>query len=267
MMKAKLLLKTVAYAIACSAVLSACGSDSDDSSNDFGSVSNVNPKSVFTGKLPAQVDGYQVNYDAQGRMTSLVKHGETVTFTYNDGTRASQTDWDVMMKNGHEVFYIRLNKMGFAKDVLETDSEENESETWKYEYNAQGQLTYMYRSEGKATTRIEYSNGDITKVREEEPEEKPQESIIFYTNATYKTVVENKGCIMLFDDMFQIDMDEMEPAYYAGLLGRATKHLPVSYKDDEGTWNFVWKFDDNGYPTYFQDGDSYSWEATYFSWK
>lgn len=265
MMKAKLLLKTVAYAIACSAVLSACGSDSDDSSNDFGSVSNVNPKSVFTGKLPAKADGYQVNYDAQGRVTSLVKSDEKVTFTYNDGTRASQTDWDVMMKNENEneVFYIRLNKMGFAKDVLEIDDEEDESDTWKFEYNAQGQLTYMYRSEGEATTRIEYSNGDITKVREEEPEEEPMECIIFYTNATYKTAVENKGCIMLFDDMFQIDMDEMGPAYYAGLLGRATKHLPVSCKDDEGTWNFGWKFDDNGYPTWFT---GYSWEGTSFSW-
>ena len=79
--------------------------------------------------------------------------------------------------------------------------------------------------------------------------------------------LENKGCIMLFDDMFRIDMDEMEPAYYAGLLGRSTKHLPVSYKDDEDTCNFGWEFDDNGYPTCFTDDDSYSWEGTYFSWK
>lgn len=267
MMKAKLLLRTVAYAIACSAVLSACGSDSDDSSNDFGGVANVNLKNVFTGKLPASVGGYTITYDAQGRVTTLENYGGTVTFTYNDGTRASQTDWDVMMKDDDEVFYIRLNKMGFAKEVLETYDGRKESDTWKFEYNAQGQLTYMYRSEEKATTRIEYSNGDITKVREDEEEEESLESIIFYTNATYKTAVENKGCIMLFDDMFQIDMDEMEPAYYAGLLGRATKHLPVGCKDDEDTWNFGWKFDDNGYPTYFTDDDSKSYYGTYFTWK
>ena len=53
----------------------------------------------------------------------------------------------------------------------------------------------------------------------------------------------------------------------AGLLGRATKHLPVGCNDDEGTWNFGWKFDDNGYPTYFTDDNSYNWEGTYFSWK
>lgn len=36
---------------------------------------------------------------------------------------------------------------------------------------------------------------------------------------------------MPFDIELRVDMDEMKCAYYAGLLGKATKHLPVKNKD------------------------------------
>ena len=32
---------------------------------------------------------------------------------------------------------------------------------------------------------------------------------------------------MLFDETFSIDMDEMNPAYFAGLLGKPAKNLPL----------------------------------------
>lgn len=45
---------------------------------------------------------------------------------------------------------------------------------------------------------------------------------------------------MFFDTCFAIDLDEMDVAYWAGLLGKATKHLPISEYH-------TWIFDDNGY--------------------
>lgn len=54
---------------------------------------------------------------------------------------------------------------------------------------------------------------------------------------------------MLFDDTFGIDMDEMEYAYFAGLLGKATRQLPVS----------------NDYVRFDPEEDAYSWNKT-FSW-
>ena len=72
---------------------------------------------------------------------------------------------------------------------------------------------------------------------------------------------------MLFDDMFEIDMDEMGIAYYAGLLGKSTKDLPMGcdYGDGEVD-NYNWTFDSNNNPTKFWCGD-YEWDAVTFSWK
>lgn len=50
---------------------------------------------------------------------------------------------------------------------------------------------------------------------------------IYYTTEELSSAIENKNNIMLFDITFGIDMDEMKYAYWAGLLGKATKYLPV----------------------------------------
>lgn len=87
---------------------------------------------------------------------------------------------------------------------------------------------------------------------------------IAYTSETVK------GCIMLWDDTFGVDMDEMQYAYYAGLLGKVTKHLPVSCSEDNGdevnNHTATWTLNSNGYPTkvIISDGN-YSDEIT-FSW-
>lgn len=68
---------------------------------------------------------------------------------------------------------------------------------------------------------------------------------IKYTDATVTTPIVNKGCIMMFDECFGIDMDELQIAYYAGLLGKATKNLPVANDDN----TFTWTLNSNGLPT------------------
>lgn len=50
---------------------------------------------------------------------------------------------------------------------------------------------------------------------------------------------------MLFDPTLGIDMDEMEYAYYAGLLGKATKSLPSSNEEDGETETFTWTLNSN----------------------
>lgn len=62
---------------------------------------------------------------------------------------------------------------------------------------------------------------------------------------------------MLFDETFGIDMDEMIYAYYAGMLGTATKSLPVSYSyttyesgiTDTDIESFDWTLNASGLPT------------------
>ena len=63
--------------------------------------------------------------------------------------------------------------------------------------------------------------------------------------------------MMFFDTTFDIDVEELQFAYYAGLLGKATKHLPVRSIDEENeVTTFRWKkFNANGYPTSLSEGD------------
>ena len=67
------------------------------------------------------------------------------------------------------------------------------------------------------------------------------------------TPIENKGCLMMFDELLDVDMDEMIYAYYGGMLGTATKHLPLRMHapyahDSFSDYDFKWTLNSNGYP-------------------
>lgn len=68
---------------------------------------------------------------------------------------------------------------------------------------------------------------------------------------------------MPFDIELRVDMDEMKCAYYAGLLGKATKHLPVKNKD----FTLNWTLNNAGYPIKLVIPESSSPFNTYtFEW-
>ena len=113
----------------------------------------------------------------------------------------------------------------------------------------------MVRSEGGSeTTTVTYQDGDIAKVVQESKfDDCSTSSTIEY--GTEK--IENKGSVMLFDEMLCIDMDEMGLAYFAGLLGKPTSHLPQSNKSidySSGGYKittyktFSWSLDANRLP-------------------
>lgn len=124
----------------------------------------------------------------------------------------------------------------------------------------------MLRSEGgNEKTTVKYSDGNIVEVTKVSAEEPSENSVykISYTSKSVPSPIANKGCLMVFDGTFGIDMDEMAYAYYAGLLGKATKNLPVSYVDEDGDESiFTWAINAQGYPTLLEyDGDKYK-----FAW-
>ena len=78
---------------------------------------------------------------------------------------------------------------------------------------------------------------------------------VAYTSTATPTPIVNKGNIMLFNTTFGIDIGAMKYAYYAGLLGKATKNLPVQLIDKNGNkTNFTWTFNGNGFPTSMTSG-------------
>lgn len=150
--------------------------------------------------------------------------------------------------------HVLLNKNGYAEYVSEIEDNRIDQD-WKFEYNSNGQLIKMVRSEdGSETTTVTYQDGDITKVeRKSKFNDSGTNSTIEY--GTEK--IENKGGVMLFDEMLCIDMDEMGFAYFAGLLGKPTSHLPQSNKSidySSGGYkittykSFSWSLDANRLP-------------------
>lgn len=240
-------------AVACGAGFVSC-SDDDDDNNVPGGGNNpgvvVNPSNVFTAGLPSKVGALNIIKGADGRVVSMndSEDGIRITFAYPGIGRADSYDVVMQVEDDEDrhVFNLLLNDAGFTKYCRQIESD-GDIEEWWFEYNSDSRLTKMKRTEGgNEVTDITYTDGNVTavKVRSEEDNCGGDYKIGYGSSA-----IENKGCIMLFDDTFGIDMDEMEYAYFAGLLGKATRQLPVS----------------NDYVRFDPEEDTYSWNKT-FSW-
>ena len=238
-----------------------CSNDNDAA----GAVTNL--AKVFTGGLPKTVAGMTIRTNEKGQVISMKNGKDIVTFQYKEAAARSMDPDVVMTIEGEEkfVFNLYLDKNGFVRHCEETEYYlgGKQEDTWDFTYNGDGQLLTMLRSEGgNEKTTIKYQDGNIVEtatVSADEPEESSSYKV-YYTSTNMPSLIENKGCIML---TFGIDMDEMEYAYYAGLLGKATKNLPVRLVDDEGRiTDFFWTLNSAGYPISFKvDNETYS-----FAW-
>ena len=245
----------------------------------------VNPSQVFTQGLPTQVGDYVITTDGEGRVAKIVDGDEVTTFNYNP-TRAISipTDYDMTMNvewgNDEDSmdFYIKLNKQGFIEYAYEVEKDKIDGDTaeeWWFTYNDAGQLIEMKRTEGdNEITTISYDDkGNITsvKVADDDSPEGKMECTVAYTSTAFPTGIANKSGIMLYDETFCIDMDEMAPAYYAGLLGKGTTQLPLSAFETNGdyptNYTFSWELNANDMPIALTISYSYkpSWSDETFT--
>lgn len=238
-----------------------------------GADSIVNPKQVFVNGMPKQIGGMKITQNAAGLVTKIESEDGVVTFEYPAAveTRAALPGQLVTAKvvqdagtKDEDRFTLKMEigSNGFVKHCDETDKEGN-LQTWDFTYSAEGNLTGMKRSEGgNETTTITYKDGDIVKTSTVSAEEEdPYVYTISYTSDAVSAPIENKGCLMFYDTTFGVDMDEMGIIYFAGLLGKATKHLPVKKAGESHSYtftdDFTWKLDSKGFPVLleFYDGD------------
>lgn len=265
----------VTLAAVCAGFVS-CSDDNDGPETG----TKVNPATVFANGVPSQVGELVITKNAAGLVTRIVDGEEVTTFNYapvkEAGSKATvrPKDYDITMNvtwgndaNGVD-FYIKLNDKGYVEYAYEEDEDIYDGlqiNEWWLKYNNLGQLIELKRTEGdNEVTTIKYNaDGDITDVavRDDHVVDKSK-TTIKYTDTTHKASVDNKSGIMLYDASFRIDMDELAPAYFAGLLGKGTKHLPLSAveinKGETGTetytynYAFTWTLNANGMPTLFK---------------
>lgn len=206
----------------------ACGNDENENNIDSG----INPQKVFVNGIPKQVSDMKITRAASGLISKIETNDAVAVFKYPTTitTRAELANNHIEMEVTQDVgtqyeetfiFDMTIGDNGFIEHCDEIE-EDGDLETWDFTYNEEGNLITMIRSEGgNETTTITYENSDVVKTSTVSADA-PQ-VVSFYTidyiSETIKTPIENKGCIMLYDTTLGIDMDEMDFAFYAGLLG------------------------------------------------
>ncbi|MDR2994334.1 MAG: DUF4595 domain-containing protein [Bacillus cereus] len=270
------ILKKITWSILCAscfAVFTACSNDDDN-------VDNPNP----TSKQPKSISDMTMSYK-DGVLDKIeTTDGKRITFNYSLKTKSTNnnvqyTKMTIEDEDGAKMYFeLKLNENGFIKSCIETyentgdEEQDNAIDTLEFDYNANGQLIYMKRSEGgNEVTNIKYEDGNIVAVSmKSEEDEEGLNTKVFYTSNDISTAIENKNNIMLFDITFGIDMDEMKYAYWAGLLGKATKHLPIKIayienSEDEDIETFEWTITDN-YVQKMIQRTSWGTEEYLFTW-
>ena len=275
-MKKSIRLVLFVITLGCSALIS-CGNDNKTIEPDKPTTpTEVNPLNVFTGGVPLSYGEYNILKNVKGQVSAIQANNgdEKITFEYMESTSNNANTPNVVMtlesKEEKLILYLFLNKEGFVKHCDETEyhrDDLSQKETWDFTYNNKGQLLTMFRSEGNERTTIKYEPGNIVSTTEKAVNgTRNKTHKVYYTSQSVPSPIVNKGCIMLFDTTLGIDMDEMQYAYFAGLLGKATKHLPVRLVGNEGEGeSFVWHLNASGYPTSMVRSHAPNWTNT-FTW-
>ena len=265
--------KTITIALLAAAVigatfvLSSCSNKNDDDwiIDGLPDPVTIDLSKVFTNGTPKEVDSMTIQTDERGLVTSIKTKDEMVSFKYiNTKTRAIVVP-NVLMKverNGKATVYIMfLNKNGFVRRCVIEQKENTKEDTWRFTYNDNEQLiNIIHSADDYKEFTLTYKDSNISEIEtktivSQTTTRKKDTCKVAYTSDTTPTPIVNKGNIMLFNTTFGIDMGAIKYAYYAGLLGKATKNLPVQLINKNGNKNnFTWTVNSNGFPTAMTSG-------------
>ena len=265
--------KTITIALLTTAVIgatsffSSCSNKNDDDWIIEGSPDpvTIDLSKVFTNGMPKEVDSMTIQTDDNGLVTGIQTKDETVSFKYNNTKTRVIVIPNVFMKverNGKATVYIMyLNNNGFVRECMIEQKENTKEDTWRFTYNDNDQLiNIIHSADDYKEFTLTYKDSNISEIEtktivSQTTTRKKDTCKVAYTSTGTPTPIVNKGNIMLFNTTFGIDMGAIKYAYYAGLLGKATKNLPVQFIDKNGNKNnFTWIVNSNGFPTAMTSG-------------
>ena len=206
-----------------------------------------------------------IQTDDRGLVTGIKTKDETVSFKYNNTKTRAIVIPNVFMKverNGDTTFYrMYLNNNGFVRGCMREQKENTKEDRWRFTYNDNDQLiNIIHSADDYKKFTLTYKDSNISEIEtktivSQTTTRKKDTCKVAYTSTATPTPIVNKGNIMLFNTTFGIDIGAMKYAYYAGLLGKATKNLPLQLIDKNGNKNnFTWTVNSNGFPTSMTSG-------------
>lgn len=245
-------------------LFTSCGSDENGSDNN-GNNGNaqINPKKVFKGGIPKEIIGRKFQVNQEGLVEKIYSDIENMVVVFYYAPKdyeAKKKNVDVLMtvhdKDGAQDFYMTVGSNGFIKHAYNMGRKDNEDElnkrTWDFEYDKDGHLIKAYYSKKNVTSTLKYEDGNIVEVKHDYALGVPKNKSysIYYTSKEVIKPMVNIGCIMFYKPIFDIDMDELDFTYYAGLLGTATKNLPQKRIDEDGdiVGRYAWVLNAQAYP-------------------
>ena len=248
-------------------ILSSCSNKNDDDwiIEDWPDPVTIDLSKVFTNGMPKEVDSMTIQTDDNGLVTGIKTKEETVSFKYNNTKTRVIVIPNVFMKverNGKATVYIMyLNNNGFVRECMIEQKENTKEDTWRFTYNDNDQLiNIIHSADDYKEFTLTYKDSNVSEIEtktivSQTTTRKKDTCKVAYTSTATPTPIVNKGNIMLFNTTFGIDIGAMKYAYYAGLLGKATKNLPVQLIDKNGNKNnFTWTVNSNGFPTAMTSG-------------
>lgn len=259
------------------AMLASCSKDnSDEPEQKMVNGTDVNPRNVFPLGLPKKISEKVLTLNEKGQLIQLAEPNddERITFEYKDVALGSTQAPQVILTETDEpdkhVYELYLNRDGFVTHAKETHYRNDHiagKATWDLAYNADNQLKDAKCSTDKKHIVLEYQNGNVVKTTTTAAGKPTEVTTITYATASIRPI-ENKTGVMLFGATLDADFDNLEAAYYAGLLGKPSKNLPLQSEKSGDKATSKWTLDSNGNPTALDHSFSNSSEnfRTSFTW-
>lgn len=239
-------------------MMASCSKDnSDEPEQKMVNGTDVNPRNVFPLGLPKKISEIVLTLNEKGQLVqfSQPNSNDRATFEYKDVALGSTQAPQVILTETDEpdkhVYELYLNRDGFVTHAKETHYSNDHiigKATWDFAYNADNQLKDVKCSADKKHIVLEYQNGNVVKTTTTTVVKPTEVTTITYATASIRPI-ENKTGVMLFATTLDADFDNLEVAYYAGLLGKPSKNLPLQSEKSGDKATFKWTLDGNGNPT------------------
>lgn len=239
-------------------MMTSCSKDnSDEPEQKMVNGTDVNPRNVFPLGLPKKISEIVLTLNEKGQLVQFSEpnSNDRATFEYKEVALGSTQAPQVILTETDEpdkhVYELYLNQDGFVTHAKETHYSNDHiagKATWDFAYNADNQLKDVKCSADKKHIVLEYQNGNVVKTTTTTVVKPTEVTTITYATASIRPI-ENKTGVMLFATTLDADFDNLEVAYYAGLLGKPSKNLPLQSEKSGNKATFKWTLDGNGNPT------------------